>query len=126
MTLLALDTGTKMGHAIKDAKIISGVKEFKKSKNDEIGKIYARFDMWLDVVHKTFPDLEAVYYEKVYKHGGSKGGKKFDEENMCVCCNSCNQKKADKDSTTFKKRFKKKSLNLPPLESGQMASVSFL
>ena len=31
----------------------------------------------------------------------SKGGEKFDEDNMCVACVGCNRVKKDKDSNTF-------------------------
>jgi len=43
----------------------------------------------------------------------SKGGSKYDEKNMCVCCDSCNNGKKDKDAEVFLK--KKKGQKAPPV-----------
>lgn len=62
-----------MGYAIKDETIVSGIKEFRKSKLDEIGLIYARLNNWLNTALETFGNIEGLYYEKVINHGGARG-----------------------------------------------------
>ena len=62
------------------------------------------------------PNLDPNFFNPYSKHNRrkatvdhiltlSKGRKKFDEDNMCVCCNRCNQRKGDKDLDNFKNKL---------------------
>jgi Holliday junction resolvasome RuvABC endonuclease subunit len=69
MNILALDLGTKMGHALyKDGKILSGVKKLRHDKRAS-GIRALDFYYWLTQTIKGH-NISKVYFERVYAHSG--------------------------------------------------------
>lgn len=72
MTVLALDLGTKCGHAIwlPGGHAVSGVWDFAGRRHEGGGMRYLRFRKHLEDIHASSP-LSSVVYEEVRHHTGT-------------------------------------------------------
>lgn len=65
--VLALDLGTKTGFAIAraDGTIVSGERQFPARANEHDGARFARFEVFLEELHRGAPELRRVVFEHV-------------------------------------------------------------
>jgi Holliday junction resolvasome RuvABC endonuclease subunit len=71
--LLAIDLATKSGFALllADGTITSGVVSFKVGAREGDGMRYVKFWRWLEAMRQAHPDLHAIAYEAVLRHGAN-------------------------------------------------------